>query len=406
MADLQKTNVFSPKGHISLTRKQQVVPTAFSDRIAVPHLPDNTTVEVRNAFAYGMMMCGTSESKLSAEWKAYLPAYTVVVVPGLKGKMAATAFSFTQLSSAQVQDFADRFSRFQLALVGRDPSAISLAKVDLESSPCMPGLPLPKKGLEWEEGFGEWEPKIYLSHYSIVLFLAGKRIEGEDHSSVAVKRPDALKRKGHMTGTIAFLDGKLRISDSAHLLVNNAWAEMSSLRSVCFTEFAKYEQMETDITQDLIYTTMHLLKFSGMAHAKITYGFLKAYPWVHEVPSLKTSLGVYVESIRAAAKYPAAIQPYVKLIYGDKAEIFPRKELEPLVACAVASESEVNDSLMGFYTSGEFGPIVDAFLNERNVRAVFRLKKLGISEQEEEEEEEEFEEVAQDSAEVAEAPTS
>jgi len=255
-------------------------------------------------------------------------------------------------------------------------------KTDYEGKAVVAGLPEIPKDKDWMSVHGEWIPKVLACHYSLVLFLAGKRVDGSDHTSMTVKRPKALRDKAHLGASVGFLDGALRLSDTSHLLINNAWAEMSILRSTCITEFAAFSASDTDFIQDIVYTTMHLLQFSGMQHAKITHGFLKAYDWVVEVPSLRNSLGIFVGSVKAMAKYPGEIQPYLKVIYGDKVDVFPRKELEPLVACALAVGREIDENLKDFFSSGEYAAIVEAFMDERERRRTIREGKILREEQE------------------------
>jgi hypothetical protein len=178
------------------------------------------------------------------------------------------------------------------------------------------------------------------------------------------------------------LEGELRLSDESHLAINNAWAEMSQLRALVFTEYAHYNASETDMAQDIVYTTMHLLKFSNMAHAKITFDFLRAYPWAVEVPALRTSIGIYLDSIKVASSMDQNLFPYVKLIYGDKSNVFPRKELEPLVACATTVNQATQTSLADFYRSNAFNPIVEAFIIEKERRE--NIRDLTLRKQESE----------------------
>jgi hypothetical protein len=208
----------------------------------------------------------------------------------------------------------------------------------------------------------------------------GKRIEGDDHSAITASRPDAVKKKAHLSQQMAFLDGALKLSDNSHIPINSAWAELSALRALTITEFSKYSQNDTDFVQDLIYTTMHLLKWSGMTHAKITMNLLLAYPWIDEIPVLRTALGVYVESVVALMKVDPVLRPYVKLISGDKSAVFPRKELEPLVACAVSVAEETGEEIKKFYRSNAFVGVVEAFTEERDRRDRIREGKLARQE--------------------------
>jgi hypothetical protein len=291
-------------------------------------------------------------------------------------KATRTTYAPIQLTETQVAELNEKMAALSSGLELEDEGAVLAAETAIKAGVLIPGLPSVDPEAPLAESYGEWAPRIIVSHYSIVLFLAGKRIEGDDHTAISVNRPLALRGKAHIIDQSAFMEGQLRLSDISHIQINNAWSESSSLRAACLSEFSLFSQSDTEFTQDLIYTTMHLLKYSNMTHAKITYDFLLGNTWAIEVPALRKSIGVFLDSVRASASYADHLLPYLKLIYGDKIDIFPRKDLEPLIACAVAVGAETNPTLLDFYVSGEHQSIVDAFLEEYEARKRIRSKEL------------------------------
>lgn len=376
MSVVPKTSFFSPSAAALKGKKERPVSTAFVEKIQVPVLPRSSADATRVNIGVALMAAGTSLETSLVKWKSYIAAYACAVTPAIQGKLQTEFFNFTQLTDPQVQQLNEAVEQFRTTLEAGDESRLEASKALFLSGAKLPGLPAPNAKLAWEYLHGEMVPKMIVSHFSIVLFLAGKRIDGDDHTAITESRPLALRKKCHIDESCSVLDGELRLSNPSHLVINNAWAEVSSLRAACFTEYARFNQMDTDFTQDLIYTSLHLLKFSGMQHAKITYDFLRAYPWAAEVPSLKTSIAIYVDSIFAASKYDAALQPYLKLIYSDKVPIFPRKELEPLVACAIEVAEEVNPTIKDFYRSADYTAIVEAFMEERARRTAIREGRI------------------------------
>jgi len=368
LSTLAGSTIFSPRDITKGKPGDTAIKASLVDKVLVYVLPSGSKDETYSLMLHLMMIIGTSESIVLTEWKTYVASYTLCLFPALRKKMNPSGYLFREVSPTDIARIKGHLGALEAALETENEVAIQDAGSKLVDQPVLPGLPISKGPKDWMSTYGESIPKVYACHYSLVLFLAGKRIDGDDHSAVSVNRPAALKKKAHLGDAISFLDGKMRLSDKAHNQINSAWAEMSSLKALCVQEFSLFAGADTDFIQDIVHTTMHLLRYSGMQHAKITHGFIKAYPWVTEIPALKTSLGLYADSAMAAAKYPAHLQPYLKLMYGDKTDVFPRKELEPLIACAVAVSSETNESLKDFYTSGEFGAIVEAFMAERDRR--------------------------------------
>lgn len=393
MEAILKSGVFTASAVQPKTRKGGLMAVGLTEKIIVPVLPPAASDDTRRAFLFMIMCSGTSESTSLNAWKAYVAVYTVALFPGFQSKLSANVFTISQLTDAQVKAITDLYQEFKEALEAQDEAKTTDIVARMAPAAVIPGLPAINPSLEWSTANKQWALKVIIGHYSIVLFIMGKRVEGDDHSALSGARPDAIKRKAHIHQPIAFLDGDLRLSDESHVPINSAWAELSGFRAVVVTEFAQYAQSDTNFGQDLVYTTMHLLQWSGMNHAKITMNFLQAYDWVTEIPVLRTPLGIYKDSVNALIKVDPVLRPYVKLIYGDKSPIFPRKELEPLVACALEVAEEIGEDIKKFYRSNAYVAIVEAFMEERERRNRIREGRLTELEQRYGFETEELEEV-------------
>lgn len=354
--------------------------SAISSAIAIPTLPSSTSVGDRLKYLAAMALIGTNRGGSVSAWKVYILAYTVMLFPRIEQSLPREIYSPVPIPQETITATLQAFSGILSIPEDYDEEDLHQAERVMNTTRIGPGLPLPDPDCMSRYLSNEAAPKVIASHYSILLFIAGKRIEGDDHSALTQNRPQALIKKAHLPADPELLIGCLRFSDEAHLLLNSAWQELAALRGIVFPTFAEFSSEATDEVQDLIYTTMHLLRYSGMQHAKIVHGFLGAYPWARDVPQLRTSIAKFDESIIAAAGYPSKIQPYVKLIYGDKTEIFPRKEMEVLISCAVASMADTSPDIVNFYNSDAFTPIVDAFLAERDRRGDVRKLNLLVTE--------------------------
>jgi len=376
MATLDLGSMFQAASSTGNVKGRKAPLTRFTKKSVVTVLPDSASEMARDGMALYLMLCGTSTSTEIDEWKIYITMYTVFIVPTMASQLHRDVYNVVAMPDVKVQALETAYRGYMDALdVAEDGATEAMKLAFLQGARCV-GLPEPNISLAWHEGYSEVIPKIIVSHYAIVLFLMSKRVDTANHDPISVRRPLALRGKAHIAEVCAFLDGSLRLSDTSHLMINSAWAESASLRGLGVKEFASYQEMETDITQDLIYTSMHLMKFGNMSHAKITYNFLKAHTWADEVPALQGAIGVYRDSILASVKHPEHLRPYLKLIYGDKLGIFPRNELEVLIDCAVAVEKETNPTLDDFHVSDKFPAVVEAFLAERAKRMDLHRKTL------------------------------
>lgn len=376
MSTLNLGSMFQATSSAGIPKGKRAPLTRFTKKAVITVMPESAKEEARDCFALYLMLCGTSQSTDIEEWKNYIATYTAFVTPSMASQFPKEIYNMVPMAELKVNTLGTAYTGYTSSVGASEDGASEKDKLAFLQGATIPGLPRPNTDLPWHEGYMEVVPKIVVSHYSIVLFLMSKRVEKGNHDPISAKRPLALRGKAHITDVCAFLDGTLRLSDESHLLINSAWAESAALRALSIREYATYQEMETDINQDLIFTSMHLMKFGNMSHAKITYNFLKAHEWADEVPALRGAIGVYRDSIQAASKHPEYLRPYLKLIYGDKLGIFPRNELEVLIDCAVAEQKANNPTLEDFFVSDRYSAVVEAFLSEKEKRTDLRTRTL------------------------------
>lgn len=382
MEPFKGINSFSPATGFQKTGKSTLAPTAFSEKVPYYLLPDNCTEEQRLMFSRYLAYCGTATAGKLASWKTWVTTWVCLVTPAFSARLPVSSFRKVEITAQQTARLTLLMGNLQEALDSEDRSQVTIAGTELLAMSEYPLLPKISDEVDLALGNGEWIGKVALCYYALVLFLAGKRLEGEDHSQLSDLRPRALRGKAHIEDPLDFLEGGLRMSDFSHLSINNAWSEMGQLRAIVFTEYAGYDSDDTDMAKDIIWTTMHLLRYSNMAHALITYNFLRAYPWAADVPSLKTSIAIYFASLKKSSEIDQKLFPFIKLIYGDKAGLFPRKEMEPLIACASSVQQETSSTLADFYRDATFNPVVDSFMTEKERRE--NIRNLGLVKREKE----------------------
>jgi hypothetical protein len=358
---IKQTSIFNPSAGTPLQQRTKLAPTGFSRRVPYYILPDEITGDDRMLMCVYLAFCGTSTETSVEKWKTWVLSYVAFVTPSLGAQLPPSSHVKQTASPVAVQGICEMLHALEANLEANNADGVNASNAAIRNSTLMDMLPRPGTDANFAASWGEWTQKVVMCHYSIMLFMAGKRVSGNDHSQVTIARPRALKGKVHLEGPIDLLEGACRMSDIAHVQINNAWAELSAARAVVFAEYARYSSAEADEMQNIIWTTMHLLRFSNMAHAAVVFNFLQSYPWVFEIPALRPSLACYARSVLEASRVDRDILPYVKLIYGDKSSIFPRKELEPLIACAVHALSETQPTLAAFYSDPAFAPIVDIF---------------------------------------------
>jgi len=321
--------------------------------------PDQT---LKMALAFALL--GTDLSATSLQWKSYVASYTCLLFRGFSQKLPKDSFEIHEVTIESVQTVLDKIDGYQ-AVAYVDEADNALADNGLDGLSVHRTLPTARilKGCKWVGA--ECTAKHAYCHYALVVFLISKQVGSSGHDPIAINRPRGLIQKYSLDDVTMILNGDLRMSNDAHVGINVAWNEMSAFRAICMREFATFGASDTDMGQDIVFTNVRLMRYGQMVHSTLIYRFIQEYPWVAEFPGLRGQVAAYKDSIRAMLGVDATIRPFVKLIWGDKTNIFPRKEMEGLVACALSVLEETNDTLKDFYRSALWGNLVESFQEER-----------------------------------------
>jgi hypothetical protein len=312
----------------------------------------------------------TSTNPSPGLWKNLLATYTNVLFEGILNRLPKDQFVPVKISTEQVALLRSEFIRLDTeADALPDDNATGLPAGAFSGFVLPWDLPSPDASAV--AGWTTYcrDEKVLYAHYALLIFLAGKQINDKNREAITVARPRALIQKFKIEAT-AILSGPMRISNHAHAAINQAWLEMSSLKAQCFREFSTYSHSSTTLGQDILLTNVNLMRFAQMQHATMIHKFLLAYPWASEMSALRQAISIYHDSLTAALKIQDHLQPFIKVIWGDKSGIFPRKELGPLIAVALDTEKEVHETLANYYSDERFVSVVEAFREERARRAI------------------------------------
>lgn len=363
----KSSRMFAPRPYAP-SLKKGLLPVNLVQKTTIYLVPKDLTDRERLALGLAFALLGTSVSATLEQWKSYVCSYTCFLIPGILGRTPGDSYSQVHLTRATLAPVLATIQAY-MDVAYADEASNTLPDGGLDGLTIHSGLPSAHAPAECKWVGAEATMKHIYGHYSLVVFLAGKTIGEDNRVAITEKRPLAVIGKASLDEHTLILNGALRLSDASHVYLHAAWSEMTSFRSQCFLEFVGYASMEVNFAQDIIYTSVHLLRFSGMGHAKLSYKLIRAYPWVVNFSPLAGSVATFLDSVRESARVPEHLQPYLKLIYGDKSSLFPRKDMEPLIACAAAEEETMSDTMTQFYRSDRYSAIVDLFMEEKQRRA-------------------------------------
>lgn len=376
-SSLDTARMFAPRAYAPQASRT-LMKTRLVKKTMIYTFPTDLSEEELLSTGLAFMLMGTNTTASLEEWKSYVCSYTCFLIPEMRGKLALENYAYTAVSKASMAPILARLQTYiDKGLAEEEDNNLSdtgLVNITLHAG--LPAASAPS-GYKWVGA--EATMKHIYAHYSLVVFLAGKIITDVNRAAITENRPGAIIGKCNLDEETLTLVGALRLSDPSHTYIHAAWAEMTTFRAACFLEFMNYASMNVNFAQDIIYTSVHLLRYTGLTHARFAYKLLKANPWVREFPPLQGSVTVFEDSLRESMKVPSLLQPYLKLIFADKSNLFPRKEMEPLVACAVAIEEQMSDTVQQFYRSDKYAAIVDLFMDERQQRSSIGKNKGKIT---------------------------
>ncbi|KAK2879371.1 hypothetical protein FQN49_000938 [Arthroderma sp. PD_2] len=344
----------------------------FNQKVLVYILPDNTGREDIIYWAIYLMFCGTCKTGLLENWKSWVASFACLITPSFAAHLTMDAYEKKYVPYDTITALRDAMSMILQALSRKNAEDVHSGLNMLQEHVRFDSLPTIEKGAGIEDTFGEWEGSIIVGYYAMILYLAGRRVEGPGRFAFTMQLPRELKRKMHIDySAVSFYEGRARMSDQAHLFVNDAWADMGHLRSVVFTEYSKYDSIDTNKAQDIIWTAVSHFAYTDMEHVRLVHNFLTEFPWAPDVPCLRPAIEHFHLSVLAAEKMNDHVLRFTMVIYRERADIFSRQELEPLIACADA----VKQGQLKAYC-GDFKQYVAAFLEEKARHEAARVRKF------------------------------
>lgn len=348
--------------------------------VLLPEIPDNKLKTY--VFLFWMTCISSSDTSIEA-WSSFIMSFTVALLPDL--------FKHVQDSSVDIirvpQSDIDKYERALIEL-----EAMLDRTEDMENQTALTGngvllyetlsdgdkqkfrgyhdaimdVPIPSPFPEGSRApIGLWlhneasVPVIY-GVLSLVMFLAGKTITEENKSSIESKRPAAIENKFSCKNSM-FLTGAYKMSRAAHEGVNRSWTILSEFRRKVFDALTYFPQNDTSLSMNVIWTTVKLMEYVGMQHTQLIHALLRTYPWVINVPALRSSVHAYLVSLTQFQHVEARLRPFYKVIYGDRSTLFLRKNMEPLIAVAVHHLSENRPEVSNYFTTSGSKAVITAF---------------------------------------------
>lgn len=182
----------------------------------------------------------------------------------------------------------------------------------------------------------------------LLIFLAGKKIDDKNYSTITERRPQNLVDTYAIPTTASyFLLGEGKMKTQAHQMCNHAWVTYAFARRAIITDVAAFASGNS-LAQRVVYTVSKLLENVGMQSAYYIHRFLQAFPECKEYACIRPALGTYAASVREVARADSRIQPYYKVIHGDLTRAFHRNALLTLAACAISFEKTTSPSMRNF----------------------------------------------------------
>lgn len=194
---------------------------------------------------------------------------------------------------------------------------------------------------------GKTVPAVY-GFCALLIFLAGKKINEKNITTISERRPQNLIDTYGIGETASyFLTGEGKMQMQAYKMCNQAWVTYAFARRAIITDVAAFASGNS-LPQRVVYTVSKLLENVGMQPAYYIHRFLQAFPESKEYACIRPALGVYAASIREVARADSRIQPYYKVIHGDLTRAFHRNGILTLAACAISFEKTTSPSMRNF----------------------------------------------------------
>jgi len=331
---------------------------------------------------------GRSDGVSPSSWATWAFTYVVLAFPELVQVIRAEndrEYIFKALPKQYMQAVVS----LSEAAEDYDEESPDKYRESVRNVPSLAGMPeVPKTEEAFPPDLAATEiiQAIY-GYVSLVVFLAGKRINEQNPSTITEKRPSNLVNAYKIPEPAAYiLTGDGRMGSKAHLYLNQAWVTYAPVRLAVVSEMARFST-GASLPQRVVYTIFKMMEYAGMQPATFIHEFLQAMPQCVNYSCIRPSLNAYTTSLREVAAAPGYLQPYYKLIHGERTRAFHRNSILTLAACATAWKKYTTPSMKFFKLGDGATKAVNMYDAEAVRRGHTTLEGLMVAEAREEEEE-------------------
>lgn len=357
--------------------------SAFKSTTVLNLIPASTPEKIRQFICAIWMTCLKSVDTDIELWNSLLLSLSVALLPDSQKLIAAKAIQIREISHTEITaivEYRDNLIELSSVLpelngenIVTDQGVLLYEGLPTELKEKFKGyeqaaqsVPIPASFPEENRApVGLWlftatKTEVLYGVYSLIAFLAGKTITEENKSAIESRRPAAIENKYGCKNS-ELLTGKFKMSRQAHEGFNRSWTILAEFRKNMFDSFTTFSHQESDLGLSVIWTTVKLMEYAGMQHTQLIHSLLRTYPWVINVPALRSSVQAYIVSLKEFVKIPPHLRPYYKVMHGDKSTLFQRKHMEPLIAVAVHHLADNRPEIANYYTATGSKAVIAAF---------------------------------------------
>jgi len=324
----------------------------------VKQLSDDSKLAVMSFFtAYGR-----SESVSPSSWATWAFSYLMLAFPELKERVRTEndrEYTFKPLPSQFIQALVDVASAAE-DFDDDNPAGYVQAAASIPQLEGLPGISSNSSGFPPELNSSATVPAVY-GYAALLIFLAGKRITDRTVSTITERRPGNLRDAYHIPESATFiLLGEGKMGTAAHTYVNQAWVTYAPARVAIISEVARFAS-GVSLPQRVVYTLAKMIEFAGMQQATFIHEFLQAMPQCVNYSCIRPSYNAYATSLREVAAAPGYLQPFYKVIHGERTRAFHRNSILTLSACATAYKKYTTPSMKNFNLGEGATPAVNMY---------------------------------------------
>lgn len=364
------------------TRKSNV--HGIVEEIIVYKWPANVSNDSRLKLLTLFTVCGKSSDISHSKWQSWVISFSTLCFSELELKIKAEGsreIVFKTLANDTIQTGLALFSAMSNAEDEED-AALAASRKAFVLPERFPDVDPTSEFFHTDLLFCETIPAIY-GFNSLLLFMAGKKMNDINSRAVAEARPTAIINTYKAEAAAYILTGDGKIDPKNYVWVNLCWTKSQAAKKAIFTEVAAFAKSATQ-AQAVTYTTAKLLEFVGMQPAFYIHKFLISNPWCSNISIVRPAIAKYHDSLKEIARVPAYLQPYYKVIYGESTKAFHRQALLPLTACAIAYDRITNPTLANYALGEGADSAVNAFDAEARQKG-FTTQLGGKQDQDDEE---------------------